>query len=307
MKTAIFAVFFVAGCVTTAPEVSSELPMPQDAKELAPSGDPRLYFSVPPYVTDGVRRKDANSVGHKGLLQKTVKRLEKLAACGEKCKADFETLLEAWFGAAPTALKPDFTYAQYKPNKPDDGIGIIEVREIIRVVHAADTAHAVSPGFKAWLVQLDGWLKNSVAGKREAARDNNHATFYYATRLTLLRATRTAAEARGEAKALLPELARLERTQFAPDGAQPEELERTRPLHYSLFNLEAWALAIGTLDTLGLAAETAAMKTKAAAAAQYLRDAKRFSELEKQDVKVHQKNDFAARLAAVEAMLGPRR
>ncbi|MGL9751066.1 MAG: alginate lyase family protein [Symbiopectobacterium sp.] len=80
-----------------------------------------------------------------------------------------------------------------------------------------------------------GWLQTSKLAKWESEAKNNHGSWY-------------AAQVTGIAwyldkKDVVSAMAALQRTklnhQIQDDGAQPEELSRTRSFHYSYFNLQA--------------------------------------------------------------------
>ncbi len=92
---------------------------------------------------------------------------------------------------------------------------------------------ALQSWFRAYLI----WLQDSSNGRSEARAKNNHGTWY---------------DAQVTAYALFigdfnPPLEILESSiparifsQIEPDGRQLQELRRTKSLHYSLYNLEAF-------------------------------------------------------------------
>ncbi|HST92709.1 MAG TPA: alginate lyase family protein, partial [Brevundimonas sp.] len=91
-------------------------------------------------------------------------------------------------------------------------------------------------GMRAWFGDLVDWMATSPNGLAEKAADNNHSVFYdllishfalYAGREDFARAT---IGRFGEARV---------RQQIEPDGRMPEELARTRSLHYSTWTLTA--------------------------------------------------------------------
>ena len=93
----------------------------------------------------------------------------------------------------------------------------------------------VLKGFKAWISDYQTWLLTSDFGYEESLRPNNHGT-YYDYQVVALHLYLNDQVAAGSA---------LKRAQYVRLGAHIgskgqnfHELERTRPLHYSLFDLE---------------------------------------------------------------------
>jgi hypothetical protein len=91
--------------------------------------------------------------------------------------------------------------------------------------------------FHAWMNEFLDWLLTSKNGRAAAATTNNHGEWYdaqvcglaaYLGRDDVVRRI-TAEEGPKRIK-----------DQIRPDGSLPEELARTRSLHYSLFAIEAW-------------------------------------------------------------------
>lgn len=143
-------------------------------------------------------------------------------------------------------MNPHLTYAQVRLGH-DGGIGqcygIIDFRNLhylldaVRLLGRSGEMTAVEiAGLRVWLSEYRGWLVDSVPGRKEAARVNNHGVFYD---LQL-----------GAVAAFLGDVATLNRVfrrfrertpvHFTPQGAQPHEIRRTEPLHYMCFNLQAW-------------------------------------------------------------------
>jgi hypothetical protein len=91
----------------------------------------------------------------------------------------------------------------------------------------------------AWLAAYYGWLTTSKHGRDEAAAENNHGSWYDVQVVALALALGRTADAK---KILAAAPAKRIARQIEPDGRQPLELERTKSLSYSLFNLEALML-----------------------------------------------------------------
>jgi hypothetical protein len=155
-------------------------------------------------------------------------------------------LLRTWFLDSATRMNPNLRYAQAIPGVTDGrGIGIIDTRNMSTIVddvlllRTAPTWHASDEAaMRDWCRAYLAWLLTSVQGKEEDAQRNNHGTWYDAQVATLALFVGDTGLARGRigesAKARLA-------SQISPDGRQPNELARTRPLHYSLFNIEPFA------------------------------------------------------------------
>jgi hypothetical protein len=86
-----------------------------------------------------------------------------------------------------------------------------------------------------WFAAYLKWLRESPNGEHERAARNNHGSWYAAQTAELALFTGDTALAR-EIVAGIP--ARIG-WQISADGSQPIEMERTRSMHYSGFNVEA--------------------------------------------------------------------
>ena len=231
-------------------------------KRTPPSGDKHDYMSLAPYwwpdstKPGGVPfiRRDGD-VNPESRLDTDSPRFGAMADAVEtlalayyfsndaRYGARAAELVRAWFLAPATRMNPNLRYAQAIPGVTDGrGIGIIDTRNLSFVMDAVTLLRG-TPGwstadtdaFRDWCRQYLTWLLTSTQGKEEAAQRNNHGTWYDAQVAALALYTGDTALARRTISESAP--ARLA-SQIAPDGSQPEELSRTRPLHYSLFNLE---------------------------------------------------------------------
>jgi hypothetical protein len=261
-----------------------------------PSGNKHDYMSVGPYwwpdpeSADGlpwVRRdgqvnpttRGAASDSHTmGKMQEAVTTLA-LAyyfTAEEKYAARATELLQVFFLNDATRMNPNLNFGQGIPGRTTGrDIGIIESRKLMAVVDAIgilETSEALPPktrrAIQVWFAEFLHWLRTSENGKNERAQHNNHGTFYDAqvahfalftgdTHLAI--ATLQAARRRIDA-------------QIDVRGEQAHELARTRPFHYSAFNLKAFfALAqIGTHLNLDLWQYQASSMGRLQAALDYL-------------------------------------
>ncbi|MEL6924059.1 MAG: alginate lyase family protein, partial [Bacteroidota bacterium] len=125
------------------------------------------------------------------------------------------------------------------------GIGIIDTIHLIEVAKSVEKLAAAGylsgatlQSLKDWFDAYATWLTTHEYGLKEKDHGNNHSTWY-------------AAQLAAFAKlAERPELLELCRTQYKKlltaqmdeQGGFPDELERTKPYNYSLFNLEGYAV-----------------------------------------------------------------
>jgi hypothetical protein len=142
-------------------------------------------------------------------------------------------------------MNPNLQFAQAVLGVNDGrGTGIIDTRVLPQLLDAirlldgsADWTVADREGLIAWCRDYLAWLRESKNGTDERAADNNHGTWYDAQVAALALFVGDTAFARE----VLDRDAKMRiAAQIAADGKQKLELERTRPLHYSLFNLDAF-------------------------------------------------------------------
>ena len=92
-------------------------------------------------------------------------------------------------------------------------------------------------GFKSWMKQYLSWLDGPM-GQHEFVLGNNHASWYLTQKAAILTYLGDPASMKA-AKSVVEQAKTLINTQIWSNGAMPYELERTRPLQYSFFNLDA--------------------------------------------------------------------
>ena len=164
---------------------------------------------------------------------------------GEDRYADRATmLLRRFFLDSATGMRPHLRYGQAIPGVTQGrGIGIIDTRDLARLADAIVLLRgsmawtsADDAGMMRWNRAFLDWLLTSPEGMDERKALNNHGMWYDAQVVALALFVGDTARASEVLREWTP--ARLAK-QLAPDGSQPEELARTRPLHYSAFNLEA--------------------------------------------------------------------
>jgi DNA-binding LacI/PurR family transcriptional regulator len=162
--------------------------------------------------------------------------------------------LRAWFIAAATRMNPTLQYAQAIHGRVTGrGTGIIDTIHLVEVARAIERLRD-APGWTAdddaavrdWFREYTTWMTTHPYGIAERDAKNNHATCWamqVAAFAHLTGDTALMADVRTRFKTILVP------KQIAPDGSFPEELRRTKPYGYSLFNLEAMATIAWILST----------------------------------------------------------
>jgi hypothetical protein len=158
--------------------------------------------------------------------------------------------LRAWFIDDATRMNPNLQYAQAIHGRTTGrGTGIIDTLHLVEVARAAaqiDLASKDLTGVKQWFAEYSQWMTTSKNGIEERDTKNNHATCW---------ATQIAGFAwlTGDRELTNYCIDRFQTVlipnQEAPDGSFPQELRRTKPYGYSLFNLDAFAILAQTLTT----------------------------------------------------------
>ncbi len=234
----------------------------QKTTTLPPSGDRHDYFSLSPYwwpdpsKANGLpyirRDGETNPESKRDLDQPRVARMganvHTLALAwyfsGEQKYADrAATQLRAWFLDPATKMSPHLRFSQLvRGNPAERGSGIIDTRWFIEAVQAASLisnskswSAKDDAGLKAWFRSYLDWLVTSPNGAHEREARNNHGSWYAAQTAAYAMYIGDTARARSIAEGARARIG----WQITPQGTQPIELERTRSMHYSGFNIEA--------------------------------------------------------------------
>jgi hypothetical protein len=230
------------------------------------SGDKHDYMSMAPYwwpdpaKSTGLPfiRRDGeiypeSRVDHDGLrLQQTIARVQALALAyyftgDARYSRAAARHLRVFFLDSATRMNPNLRFGQAVLGVTDGrGTGIIDTRDMPQLVDALRLLDGAPgwtasdmEGMVAWSRAYLTWLLESKNGREERAATNNHGTFYdeqVAALALLVGDTVIAKQTIGESGRARIAL------QIGADGKQKLELERTRPLHYSLFNLDAFTM-----------------------------------------------------------------
>jgi hypothetical protein len=162
--------------------------------------------------------------------------------------------LNAWFVDSDTRMNPSLLYAQaIKGRATGRGIGIIdtihlmEVTQGLRVMEKARVSDKKAvAAIRRWFADYLNWLTTHSYGSDEMNAKNNHGTCWVMQVAAFARLTNNDSlmnACRNRYKTvLLPD-------QMATDGSFPQELRRTKPYGYSLFNLDAMATICQILST----------------------------------------------------------
>jgi len=212
-----------------------------------------------PYVQRDGRTNPANFTAHRAAMIPFSRVVGALASAykltgEEKYVRHALRHLRAWLLAPATLMNPSLLYAQAIQGRfTGRSIGIIDTIQLLEVAQGvlvlqASPAFAATDlaGIKSWFAQYLTWLTTSKNGLDERNATNNHGTCWVLqvaafARLTANKPLLAYCRARYQT-VLLP-------GQMARNGSFPQELKRTKPYGYSLFNLDAMALLCQILST----------------------------------------------------------
>ena len=247
-----------------------------DKKDVPPSGDKHDYLSYArywwpnpdtknglPYVRrDGRTNKELLAKGDRQTIGTLYDDVETLALAGYLLKDDRYAqhaawLVRTWFLDPQTKMNPHMRYGQAVPGrKKGRGAGIIDTRYFIRVLDSVALLNetdawsdADQAAFVAWMKEYLDWLQHDPMGVDEAGKRNNHGTWYDAQVAAIAMFV-------GERELARQIVERAKTKRIAkciqPDGRQPEELGRTKGLHYSVFNMSAMSILARIGEHLGI-------------------------------------------------------
>jgi Alginate lyase len=235
------------------------------------AGGPHDYFSEGdywwpdptnpggPYIQrDGETNPD-NFVAHREALMRLGVQVPALCAAWVLTKdrkyADHAAgHLRAWFINPGTMMNPNLQHAQAIHGRTTGrGTGIIDTLQIVDVARgtaAIESSGALSSSekqlLKKWFSDYLVWMSTSKNGMEERDAKNNHGTCW-ALQASVFAVFTGNTEIQNYCRnrfetVLIP-------NQMAPDGSFPQELRRTKPYSYSLFNLEAMSGIAQVLST----------------------------------------------------------
>lgn len=212
-----------------------------------------------PYIQKDGQTNPDNFVAHRQAMVRFSRVVGALAAAyvAEGKKEYLEHArrhILAWFVDANTRMNPNLQYAQaIKGRATGRGIGIIdtvhfiEIAQALRIMEKAGVLrNADLAAVKSWFAAYLRWMTEHPYGKDEMNAKNNHGTCWVmqvaAFSAFLKDRQWTDFCIRRYKEVLLP-------NQMAEDGSFPQELRRTKPYGYALFNLDAMATVCQILST----------------------------------------------------------
>jgi hypothetical protein len=212
-----------------------------------------------PYIQrDGMSNPD-NFLAHRQALMRLSVQMPALCAAWVLTKdrkyADHAAShLRAWFIEKDTMMNPNLQYAQAIHGRfTGRGIGIIDTLQLIDVVRGSIRLESSGvltrveqQTLQKWFDDYLVWMTVSKNGKEERDAKNNHGTCWVLQVAEFSDFTRNTDLLSYCAKrfktVLLP-------NQLTADGSFPQELRRTKPYSYSLFNLEVMSGICQTLSS----------------------------------------------------------
>lgn len=234
-----------------------------DKEQLPPSGDKHDFLSMSPYWWpdpkspnglpyirhDGERNPEAAKIPDRDTLAKTAHAVYTLSVAyyltgRDEYGARAELLLRTWFLDPKTRMNPNMNHGQYIRGRDEGrGAGLIESRHFAYLLDAPGLLEgskhwsaADQQGMRKWFTEYFEWLKNSKNGRQEVKAGNNHGTWFEAQYLAIALFLERKDDVQGSVERARKRIA----AQIEPDGRQPRELQRTKAMQYSTFNLLAW-------------------------------------------------------------------
>jgi Alginate lyase len=234
------------------------------------AGGPHDYFSEGdywwpdpqnpdgPYIQrDGESNPD-NFLAHRRALMRLSVHVPALAAAWRVTKQQrysdhARRHLRAWFRDEPTRMTPHLLYSQaIKGRFTGRGTGIIDTVHLVEVARAITVlergkqlADEEQTAFRDWFSRYLTWMTTHQYGIDEREARNNHGTCWVMQVAEFARYV-----GRDDLVAYCRDRYRtvLVPNQIAADGSFPEELRRTKPYGYSLFNLDGMAMCCEILS-----------------------------------------------------------
>ena len=239
-----------------------------DKEKLPPSGDKHDYASYSrywwpdpsqskglPYIrrdgetnplSQSLKESDRQRIGALGINTETLG-LAYYFTGEEKYASKAAELIRVWFLNPETRMNPNVNHAQCRPgHNLGSKSGVLDGRLLIQALEGSKLILNSSTlnkedykGLKEWAGQYFEWLTTNKMALEEEASNNNHGSFYDVQAMYFA----LYSENSKSATRIAQKFARNRITsQIKPDGSMPEEMARTRPLFYSIYNLHAMFL-----------------------------------------------------------------
>jgi hypothetical protein len=159
--------------------------------------------------------------------------------------------LLAWFITPATSMTPNLEFAQGVVGvSTGRSYGIIDTLHLVEVARAASI---IAPKFlsaaeqktlQQWFSDYLHWMKTSVKGVTERNARNNHAVCWA---LQASEFARLIGDSATRAEIATQFTGTFLPNQMGADGSFPQELARTKPYSYSIFNFDAMAMICQSL------------------------------------------------------------
>lgn len=241
--------------------LQAPLPTILDKTAPAPEGDRRNYFSIAPHYhasADGsVQHRDGERNAQSDLQSAAARAYDRVAleqfvqgCCasalagtltGERVYFEYAvSLLRTWLVDAPTRMNPHLRHAQTIPgDAAGQPSGIVEFRNLWCLIDAIGLCRRAGRLAEDELQNMQHWfalLLDDLSVRRVEQQRNNIGTW---ADLVIAASAAFVGDSERVARTLARAPLRLV-SQLASASAPPLELRRAQPLHYGLFNLQAW-------------------------------------------------------------------
>ncbi|MFY0631752.1 MAG: alginate lyase family protein [Flavobacteriaceae bacterium] len=247
-------------------------------EKLPPSGDKHDYSSYSrywwpnpnqpgglPYIrrdgetnpnSQSLKYSDRQRIGALGLNTETLGLAYYLTGKEKYAKKAAE-LLRVWFLDEETRMNPNVNHAQIRLGHNEgtksgvlDGRLMIHALEGSLLIAGSSALSAIEQKkLKDWATAYFEWLSTSKLALQEASSKNNHGSFYDVQAMYFALYSGNQKAATQIAQNFIQH--RLY-SQIKPDGSMPEEMARTRPLFYSIYNLHAMFLVAHLAKKVGV-------------------------------------------------------
>lgn len=165
-----------------------------------------------------------------------------------------EDHLRAWFMESDTYMTPNLLYGQaIKGVATGRSIGVIDTIQLMEVSQSlcrleelGALTEEVLEGSRKWFADYLEWMCTHPYGTKERDAHNNHGTCWAMQAASFAKFTGNQ-EVLDLCRSKFKDVFMVD--QLAQDGSFPEELARTKPYGYSLFNLDAMATICQILST----------------------------------------------------------
>ncbi|MCX6327489.1 MAG: alginate lyase family protein [Bacteroidia bacterium] len=205
-----------------------------------------------PYIQRDGMTNPENFVDHRKAMIRLSQIVGSLASAykitgDEKYVKQAFVHLRTWFVDTATRMNPSLLYSQaIKGRFTGRGVGIIDTIQLMEVAQgiiAMGQAKCIDKqllnAIKSWFADYLQWLMTHQYGKDEMNAKNNHGTCWVMQAASFAKLTGNNEILdfcrKRYKEALLPD-------QMGPDGSFPQEIRRTKPYGYSLFNLDAMTM-----------------------------------------------------------------